>query len=108
ELDQVHRTVAEDLQLVDAGRVLSTFFICGEPEISARRFGRRLVHAFNIDNESFSESAGATVDVYLRRSHDLWKATRRIRTPIHFRSSRSDGWEWYQTKHGYLSVRPRR
>lgn len=107
ELDQVHRTVAEDLQLVVAGRVLSTFFICGEPEISARRFGRRLVLAFDIDHESFSESAGVTFDVYLRRSHDLWTAKRRIRTPKHFRPSRSDGWEWYQTKHGYLSVRPR-
>lgn len=107
EVDEVHRPIAKDLQLVVARRDLSTFFICSEPEISTRRFGRRLALSFEVDHEKFSESAGETFDVYLRRPHDLWTSKRRISTPRRFRPERVGAWEWYPTKHGNLSVRPR-
>lgn len=106
EIDHIHPTVAESLQMVVAGRKRNTFFIAGKPEISARRFGQRTVLAFIVDYENFSESASETFDVYLRRPHDLWTSKRRIRTPNRFRSRRAGAWEWYSTTLGNLSVRP--
>lgn len=106
EIDHIHPTIAESLQMVVAGRKRNTFFIAGRPEISARRFSQRTVLAFNVDYENFSESANETFDVYLRRPHDLWASKRRIRTPNRFRSRRVEAREWYSTTHGNLSVRP--
>jgi len=108
EIDGIHKSVAETLQLVVAGRELSTFFLCDQSEISFRRFGHRTVLAFDVDDESFSESAGETFDVYLRRPNDLWSSKRRISTPKRFSATTATAREWYATKHGNLSVRPRR
>ena len=106
-IDGIHQLIAETLQLVVAGRKLSTFFICGLSEISFRRFGHRMVLAFDVDDESFSESADETFDVFLRRSQDLWTSKRRISTPKRFRATTAVAREWYSTKHGNLSVKPR-
>lgn len=107
ELDQIHPAIAESLQLVIAGRTLSTFFISSSVQISTRRFGRRVVLTFAVDDAGFSESPDETFDVYLRRAHDLWTAKRRIQTPKRFRAVQAGEREWYSTKHGNLSVRPR-
>ena len=108
EIGGIHKSVAETLQLVVAGRELSTFFLCDQSEISFRRFGHRTVLTFDVDDESFSESAGETFDVFLRRPHDLWSSKRRISTPKRFRVATVTASEWYATKHGNLSVRPRK
>lgn len=106
ELDQIDPVIAESLQLVVAGRKLSTFFVSSIAQTSARRFGRRIVLTFDVDYAGFSESPGETFDVYLRRAHDLWTAKRRIQAPKRFRAVRARGGEWYSTKRGNLSVRP--
>ena len=108
EIGGIHKSVAETLQLVVAGRELSTFFLCDQSEISFRRFGHRTVLTFDVDDKSFSESAGETFDVFLRRPHDLWSSKRRISTPKRFRVTTVTASEWYATKHGNLSVRPRK
>nr|WP_245395743.1 glycosyltransferase [Brevibacterium permense] len=108
EIDGILQSTAETLQLVVAGRKLSTFFISELSEISFRRFGHRTVLTFDVDDESFSESAGETFDVFLRRPHDLWSSKRRISTPKRFRVTTATASEWYATKHGNLSVRPRK
>ncbi len=106
QLDQVDPSIAETLEMVVAARHLNTFFICRNPMVSSRRRGRRLVLSFDVDDEKFSESAGETFDVYLRRPQDLWLSKRRIRTPRRYGSDRTGAWEWYTTKRGNLSVRP--
>lgn len=106
EIDGIHKSVAETLQLVVAGRDLGTFFLCDQSEISFRRFGHRTVLAFDVDDDSFSESAGETFDVFLRRPRDLWSSKRRISTPKRFRATTATAREWFATKHGNLSVRP--
>ncbi|UZD61603.1 glycosyltransferase [Brevibacterium sp. JSBI002] len=108
EIDGIHQSIAETLELVAAGRKLSTFFINELSEISFRRFGHRTVLAFDVDDESFSESADETFDVFLRRSQDLWTSKRRISTPKRFRATSAAAREWYSTKHGNLSVRARK
>lgn len=108
EIDGIHQSVAETLQLVVAGRELSTFFLCDLSKLSFRRFGHRTVLAFDVDDESFSESADETFDVYLRRPRDLWSSKRRISTPKRFRATTATAREWYGTKHGNLSIRPRK
>ena len=108
EIDGIHQSIAETLELVAAGRKLSTFFINELSEISFRRFGHRTVLAFDVDDESFSESANETFDIYLRRPHDLWSSKRRISTPKRFHVTTVTASEWYATKHGNLSVRPRK
>ncbi len=108
EIDGIHQSIAETLELVAAGRKLSTFFINELSEISFRRFGHRTVLAFDVDDESFSESANETFDIYLRRPHDLWSSKRRISTPKRFHVTTVTAREWYATKHGNLSVRPRK
>lgn len=107
ELDQIDPVIAESLQLVVAGRKLSTFFVSSIAQTSARRFGRRIVLTFDVDYARFSESPDETFDVYLRRAHDLWSARRRIQAPRRFRAVQAGDREWYPTKHGNLSVRPR-
>ncbi|TGD11600.1 glycosyltransferase [Brevibacterium sp. S111] len=107
ELDQIDPVIAGSLQLVVAGRKLSTFFISNSAQISTRRFGHRIVFTFDVDYAGFSESPDETFDVYLRRAHDLWTAKRRIQTPRRFRAVQAGNGEWYTTKHGNLSVRPR-
>lgn len=108
EIDGILQSIAETLQLVVAGRKLSTFFLCDQSETSFRWFGHRTVLTFDVDDESFSESAGETFDVFLRRPHDLWSSKRRISTPKRFRVTNATASEWYATKHGNLSVRPRK
>lgn len=106
ELDQIDPAIAERLQLVVAGRKLSTFFISNSAQVSTRRFGSGVVLTFDVDYVGFSESPGETFDVYLRRVHDLWTAKRRIQLPKRFRTVQAGDREWYPTKHGNLSVRP--
>src|SRR5699024_10357957 len=105
ELDQIPPATAESLQLVVAGRKLSTFFVSSSAQVSRRRFGHRIVLAFDVHYAGFSESPDETFDVYLRRAHDLWTAKRRIQTPRRFRAVQAGSREWYSTKHGNLSVR---
>lgn len=107
ELDQIDPAIAESLQLVVAGRKLSTFFVSASAQISTRRFGHRVVLKFDVDCAGFSESPDETFDVYLRRAHDLWTAKRRIQAPKRFRAVQAKGRDWYSTKRGKLSVRPR-
>ncbi|WP_181272990.1 glycosyltransferase [Brevibacterium oceani] len=107
ELDQIDPMIAESLQLVVAGRKLSTFFVSSSTQISSRRFGRRVVLTFDVDYAGFSESPGETFDVFLRRAQGLWTEKRRIQAPKRFRAVQVQAREWYSTKHGNLSVRPR-
>lgn len=107
ELDQIDPAIAESLQLVLADRKLNTFFISNSAQISTRRFGHRIVLTFDVDYAGFSESPDETFDVYLRRAHDLWTAKRRIQAPRRFRAVQAGNREWYPTKHGNFSVRPR-
>lgn len=107
ELSQVHRSTAAALQLVLTGRTLNTFFLCANPMVTYRPFGRRTVLSFAVEDARFSESGDETFDVYLRRPHDLWTSKRRIRTPEGYRPEEARDREWYSTKHGNLSVRPR-
>ena len=107
ELSQVHRSTAATLQLVLTGRILNTFFLCTNPTVTDKRLGRRLALSFEVDDDKFSESRDEIFDVYLRRPHDLWESKRRIRTPEGLRPEGSGDREWYSTKHGNLSVRPR-
>jgi poly(glycerol-phosphate) alpha-glucosyltransferase len=107
ELDQIDPMIAENLQLVIAARKLNTFFVSSIAQISTRRFGRRVVLTFDLDYAGFSESPEETFDVYLRRVRDPWTAKRRIHTPRRFRAVQARRREWFSTKHGNLSVRPR-
>lgn len=108
ELSQVHRSTAAALQLVLSGRTLNTFFLCTNPTVTDRSFGRKIVLTFEVAHDKFSESSDETFDVYLRRPHDLWASKRRIRTPDGYRPVRTDTRKWYSTKHGNLSVQPRK
>lgn len=105
-VDQMGGSLAETLELIVAARGLNTFFVCRNPLISERRRGRRTTLTFDVDRESFSESAGRTFDVYLRKPRDLWTAKRRVRAPSRYRSIRAGDWEWFSTNRGNLSVRP--
>lgn len=107
ELGQIHPVIAESLQLVVAGRKFNTFFVSSSTQISTSRFGRRVVLTFDVDYAGFSESPEEPFDVFLRRAHDLWTAKRRIQAPTRFRAVQVRDREWYSTKHGNLSVRPR-
>jgi poly(glycerol-phosphate) alpha-glucosyltransferase len=107
EFDQIPRSTAESLELVIAARRVNTFFVSGSAAVSTRRFGRKVVVAFDVDYDSFSESVGETFDVYLRRPRELWTSKRRVHTPKRFQARIVGAWEWYSTKHGNLSVRPR-
>src|SRR5699024_2599659 len=106
ELDQVDPSIAETLELVFAARRINTFFICRNSRVTSRRLGRRIVLSFDVEDEKFSESAGETFDVYLRRPHDPWTSKRRLRTPKTYRSETIGQWEWYSTNKGNLSLRP--
>lgn len=106
ELDRIHPAIAESLELVVAGRKLSTFFVSSSTQISTRRFGNKVVLTFDVDYAGFSESPDETFDVFLRRAHDMWTAKRRIKAPRRFRAVQAGDREWYSTKHGNLSVRP--
>jgi len=106
ELDRIHPAIAESLELVVAGRKLSTFFVSSSTQISTRRFGNKVVLTFDVDYAGFSESPDETFDVFLRRAHDMWTAKRRIKAPRRFRAAQAGDREWYSTKHGNLSVRP--
>lgn len=105
-VDQMGGSLAETLELIVAARGLNTFFVCRNPLISERRRGRRTTLTFDVNRESFSESAGRTFDVYLRKPRDLWTAKRRVRAPSRYRSIRAGDWEWFSTNRGNLSVRP--
>jgi poly(glycerol-phosphate) alpha-glucosyltransferase len=107
ELDQVDPSIAETLELVVAARSLNTFFICRNHRMVSRRLSRRIALSFNVDDEKLSESSKETFDVYLRRPHDLWTSKRRLRAPNRYRPEEVGAWQWYSTKHGNLSVRPR-
>lgn len=106
EVDHIHPAIAGSLQLVVAGRKLSTFFVSSSTQVSTSRFGRRVVLTFDVDYAGFSESPEETFDVFLRRAHDLWTAKRRIQAPRRFRAVQVRDREWYSTKRGNLSVRP--
>jgi poly(glycerol-phosphate) alpha-glucosyltransferase len=107
ELDQVDPSIAETLELVFAARSRNTFFICRNHRMVNRRLSRRIALYFNVDDEKFSESSKETFDVYLRRPHDLWSSKRRLRAPNRYRPEEVEERQWYSTKHGNLSVRPR-
>ncbi|WP_166973414.1 glycosyltransferase [Brevibacterium atlanticum] len=107
ELERIQPEIAESLELVIAGRKLSTFFITSSVQTSTRRIGHRHFLTFDVDYAGFSESPEETFDVYLRRGHDLWTQKRRVQAPRRFRAVKTGRREWYSTKHGNLSVRPR-
>lgn len=107
ELGNVHRTTAATLQLVINGRSLNTFFLCTNPTVAYRPFGSRTILSFEVEDDKFSESREEIFDVFLRRPHDLWASKRRIRTPSDYGPEEAGGREWYSTKHGNLSIRPR-
>ena len=107
ELDQVDPSIAETLELVFAARSRNTFFICRNHRMVNRRLSRTIALYFNVDDEKFSESSKETFDVYLRRPHDLWSSKRRLRAPNRYRPEEVEERQWYSTKHGNLSVRPR-
>ncbi|TSI12240.1 glycosyltransferase [Brevibacterium aurantiacum] len=107
EFNQIADSTAAGLQLVLTGRTLNSYFLCSKPKIESRKISRVTVATFSVDDGKFSESDGEIFDVFLRRPHDPWNGKRRIRTPKEFIPARSGGREWYSTKHGNLSVRPR-
>ncbi|WP_193081619.1 glycosyltransferase [Brevibacterium aurantiacum] len=107
ELSQTHESVAASLQLVLAARKKNTYFLCTDPTIERRLFGRGATITFDIDEDKFSESKEETFDVYLRRPHDPWNGKRRIRPPQRYTSETTGVREWYSTRLGNLSVRPR-
>lgn len=107
EVNQLDEATAAAVQLVLSGRKLNSYVLCSDPRIESRKFGRGTVLTFTVDDEKFSESAGEIFDVFLRRPRDPWNAKRRISTPKEFKPAPSGKREWYATKHGNLSVRPR-
>lgn len=107
ELGQTHQSIAASLQLVLVARKKNTYFLCTDPTIERRPFGRGTTVAFDIDEEKFSESKDETFDVYLRRPHDPWNGKRRVRPPKSYMSETIGVREWYSTRLGNLSVRPR-
>lgn len=106
ELSQTHESIAASLQLVLAARKKNTYFLCTDPSIKRRPFGRGAIITFDIDEGKFSESKDETFDVYLRRPHDPWNGKRRIRPPKSYTAESTGPREWYSTRLGNLSVRP--
>ncbi|WP_147271177.1 glycosyltransferase [Brevibacterium aurantiacum] len=107
ELSQTHESVAASLQLVLAARNKNTYFLCTDPTIERRLFGRGATITFDIAEDKFSESMDETFDVYLRRPHDPWNGKRRIRPLKTFARESTGVREWYSTRLGNLSIRPR-
>lgn len=107
ELSQTHESVAASLQLVLAARKKNTYFLCTDPTFESRPFGRGANITFEIDEDKFSESKDETFDVFLRRPHDPWNGKRRIRPPKSYTTEGVGVREWYSTRLGNLSVRPR-
>lgn len=107
KLEQIPDSVAGGLQLVLTGRKRNIYFICADPVVERRTFGRGTTITFDLDADKFSESQGEIFDVCLRRPYDPWNAKRRIRTPKNYGPEGAGTHEWYSTKHGNLSVRPR-
>lgn len=107
KLDQIPVSVAAGLQLVLTGRKQNIYFLCSDPVVERRAFGRGMKITFDIDEDKFSESQNETFDVYLRRPYDPWNAQRRIRPPKNYGPERVGEREWYSTNRGNFSVRPR-
>ncbi len=107
ELSQTHESIAAALQLVLAARKKNTYFLCTDPSIKRRSFGRGAIITFDIEEGKFSESKDETFDVYLRRPHDPWNGKRRIRPPNSYTAESTGSRDWYSTRLGNLSVRPR-
>ncbi|SMY03710.1 Glycosyltransferase involved in cell wall bisynthesis [Brevibacterium sp. 239c] len=105
ELSQTHESIAASLQLVLAARKKNTYFLCTDPSIKRRPFGRGAIITFDIDEGKFSESKDETFDVYLRRPHDPWNGKRRIRPLKSYTAESTGRREWYSTRLGNLSVR---
>lgn len=108
EFVQLDEVTAATVQLVLSGRTLNSYFLSSEANVESRRFGRGAVITFTIDDETFSESPAETFDLFLRRPRDPWNAKRRIRTPKGCDPIEVGPRELYSTKHGNLSVRPKR
>src|SRR5699024_10203820 len=108
ELDRVDPSIAETLEMIVAARSVNTFFVCRSPLVSSRRWGRRTVLSFEVDDKMFSESDEETFNVYLRKPHGLWTSKRRITTPKRYRPEQTGQREWYSTNRRNLSVRPQR
>ncbi|WCE39365.1 glycosyltransferase [Brevibacterium sp. BDJS002] len=107
EVNQLDGGIAASAQLVLSGRKLNSYVLCSDPRVELKKFGRRTILTFIVDDEKFSESVGEVFDVFLRRPLDPWNAKRRISTPKEFTPESSGSHEWYSTRHGNLSVRPR-
>ncbi|GAA1559000.1 glycosyltransferase [Brevibacterium picturae] len=107
EFSQIHKSTADSLQMVLTARRRNTYFLCTDPTVERRSFGRGTVITFDIDDDKFSESKDDTFDVFLRRPHDPWNAKRRIRPPKDYGPESVGVREWYSTRLGNFSVRPR-
>lgn len=107
KLDQIPASVAGGLQLVLTGRKRNIYFICADPVVERRAFGRGTKITFDVDADKFSESMDETFDVSLRRPYEQWNAKRRIRPPKDFAPVGVGAREWYSTNLGNFSVRPR-
>ncbi|NJC56426.1 glycosyltransferase [Brevibacterium marinum] len=106
EFSQIHESTADSLQMVLTARRRNTYFLCTDPAVERRPFGRGTVITFDIDDDKFSESKDETFDVFLRRPRDPWNAKRRIRPPKDYGPENVGSREWYSTRLGNFSVRP--
>lgn len=107
EFGHIQESAAAPLQLVLVGRKRNNYFLCTDPVVERRAFGRGTKIVFDIDADKFSESKGETFDVCLRRPQDPWNAKRRIRPPKGYAPKSVGAREWYATNLGNFSVRPR-
>lgn len=107
EFSQIQDSAAGPLQLVLTGRRRNIYFLCADPIVERRAFGRGTKITFDIDADKFSESKDETFDVSLRHLYDPWNAQRRIRPPKNYKPESVGAREWYSTNRGNFSVRPR-
>lgn len=95
----------KNLRLIVAGRKKNTFFQTISSPDGWQRTDGRTAYNFTLSKELFSQSAGQTFDVYIRKVGARWDSKVRLKLPATFTKSDDGTLRWFRTEYGNLSVK---
>lgn len=95
----------KNLRLVVAGRKKNTFFQAISSPDGWQRTDGRTAYNFTLSNDLFSQSAGQTFDVYIRKVGARWDSKVRLKLPASFTKSEDGNLRWFRTEYGNFSVK---
>lgn len=95
----------KNLRLVVAGRKKSNFFQALSSPEGWQRTDGKTTYNFNLARDLFSQSAGQTFDVFVRKVGARWDSKVRLKLPESFTKIEDKDLRWFRTEYGNFSVK---